>query len=518
MSIITNTNGTKSTNLPLTGDMAIALAQDISLLDDLIGTVAEQAPLASPAFTGAPTAPTPATDNESTIIATTAFVHAALTTLGGGGSTPTLATVLAAGADTGRTPIAVNSNTVITAFGAITPGGSLAMLCRYGGTASNAGDIALVNGNFDLYGNQLNVFGSVVIDNSGNLHPGGGGASFSSDGAGGINGPGGTNISSSGVFTGNGSGLTDLPVGIPGGMSSGGYSATDSSGNTSLDWGSRCLVDSDGTTQLTWTPSGLFDSSGCLLANQNWVENQGYVSGDSAGIPGGMSNGGYSATDNSCNTSLDWENRCLRDANGDTSLDWGNRYLIDSNNTTSLDWSNRCLSDSDGTTSLDWGNRCLFDYNSISLDWGNRYLIDSIGTGSLDWNNRYLLDTATENSLDWNNRCLSDSNSTTSLDWNNRCLRDANSDTSLDWNNRCLIDTSGTPSLDWDNRRLFDSNYSTSIDWENYCLVANCNGVLSWSGGNISVNGDCGWCGAFTGSVSPITSIQVVNGIVVSAS
>lgn len=47
--------------------------------------VATRAPLASPALTGAPTAPTAAPGTNSTQIATTAFVAAAVAAGGGGG-------------------------------------------------------------------------------------------------------------------------------------------------------------------------------------------------------------------------------------------------------------------------------------------------------------------------------------------------------------------------------------------------------------------------------------------------
>lgn len=47
--------------------------------------MAGKAPLASPALTGTPTAPTPATADNSTKIATTAFVQAVVADIGGGG-------------------------------------------------------------------------------------------------------------------------------------------------------------------------------------------------------------------------------------------------------------------------------------------------------------------------------------------------------------------------------------------------------------------------------------------------
>lgn len=57
------------------GNIQIAESQVTSLVDDL----AKKAPLASPAFTGAPTAPTAAAGTNSTQIATTSFVNTAIT-------------------------------------------------------------------------------------------------------------------------------------------------------------------------------------------------------------------------------------------------------------------------------------------------------------------------------------------------------------------------------------------------------------------------------------------------------
>ena len=59
-----------------TGDVVIGIADIAGLTDDL----ADKAPLDSPAFTGAPCAPTPAPGDDSTNLATTAFVQDALAT------------------------------------------------------------------------------------------------------------------------------------------------------------------------------------------------------------------------------------------------------------------------------------------------------------------------------------------------------------------------------------------------------------------------------------------------------
>lgn len=59
-------------------DAEMAAKASASALADLVAAVALKAPLASPAFTGAPSAPTPAGADNSTKLATTAFVKAAI--------------------------------------------------------------------------------------------------------------------------------------------------------------------------------------------------------------------------------------------------------------------------------------------------------------------------------------------------------------------------------------------------------------------------------------------------------
>lgn len=63
--------------------MATAQFYDKGKVNELLGTKAN---LASPAFTGTPTAPTPTSGDNSTKVATTAFVQAAVAGGGGGGN------------------------------------------------------------------------------------------------------------------------------------------------------------------------------------------------------------------------------------------------------------------------------------------------------------------------------------------------------------------------------------------------------------------------------------------------
>lgn len=58
--------------------MATTLPDMTSVGTDIKNKLALKAPLASPALTGTPTAPTAAADTKTTQLATTAFVYAAL--------------------------------------------------------------------------------------------------------------------------------------------------------------------------------------------------------------------------------------------------------------------------------------------------------------------------------------------------------------------------------------------------------------------------------------------------------
>jgi hypothetical protein len=75
-------------------EFATALGNDPNFATTITNALALKAPLASPALTGNPTAPTAAADDNDTSIATTAFVRAAMA-LFGVGVTNTLATVTA---------------------------------------------------------------------------------------------------------------------------------------------------------------------------------------------------------------------------------------------------------------------------------------------------------------------------------------------------------------------------------------------------------------------------------------
>jgi len=71
-------------------ELAAALGDDANFSSTVTNSLALKAPLADPALTGTPTAPTATSGTNTTQIATTAFVQAAVSGLGGGGASVTV--------------------------------------------------------------------------------------------------------------------------------------------------------------------------------------------------------------------------------------------------------------------------------------------------------------------------------------------------------------------------------------------------------------------------------------------
>jgi len=99
---------TGTSGLVLTGD---ALTVDLALIAELTD-LTPYAPKASPAFTGTPTAPTPATADDSTTLATTAHVHAVAAAAAGG-----VAYTLPAASDTVRGGVTVAASAGVKLVG-----------------------------------------------------------------------------------------------------------------------------------------------------------------------------------------------------------------------------------------------------------------------------------------------------------------------------------------------------------------------------------------------------------------
>lgn len=72
-------------------ELAAAMGNDPNFATTMLNALALKAPLASPALTGNPTAPTPAADDNDTSIATTAFVRAVMALFGAGTPRPPFA-------------------------------------------------------------------------------------------------------------------------------------------------------------------------------------------------------------------------------------------------------------------------------------------------------------------------------------------------------------------------------------------------------------------------------------------
>jgi hypothetical protein len=103
---IANLVGTAPGVLDTLGEISDALNDDANLYATLVALLALKAPIASPAFTGNPTAPTPSPGDNDTSIATTAFVTAAIALVGTGGTEVRGLTFIS---DTGSTADADNS-------------------------------------------------------------------------------------------------------------------------------------------------------------------------------------------------------------------------------------------------------------------------------------------------------------------------------------------------------------------------------------------------------------------------
>jgi hypothetical protein len=119
------------------------------------------------------------------------------------------------------------------------------------------------------------------------------------------------------------------------------YLLADSSGNTTVSWGSRLLHDNYNLISVDWDYH--------LLSYNNAI-------------------------------SINWETRKLKHSSGLESLGWEDRYAYDSNGTYSIDWENKILSHF-GNPAMDWQYRRLIDSSSnTSIQFEDRHLKASDGT------------------------------------------------------------------------------------------------------------------------------------------
>jgi microcystin-dependent protein len=114
------------TSLDTLNELAAALGDDPNFATTITNLIGLKAPLASPAFTGTPTAPTQAAGNNSTRLATTAFVAAAVgavegvpsgTIVQGAMTTPPAGWLKCNGAAISRTTYAALFDALVTAAG-----------------------------------------------------------------------------------------------------------------------------------------------------------------------------------------------------------------------------------------------------------------------------------------------------------------------------------------------------------------------------------------------------------------
>lgn len=153
-------------------ELAAALGNDPNFATTITTALAAKAPLASPAFTGAPTGPTAAPGTSNTQLATTAFVVAAVAAVGGSASG--VAVVDAGGYFTGTDVEAVLQELATM----ITSGGQSSI--QFKDEGSNIGSLGAINAiDFTGAGVNASVAGTVLtVDITG----GGGGGSGTSIG------------------------------------------------------------------------------------------------------------------------------------------------------------------------------------------------------------------------------------------------------------------------------------------------------------------------------------------------
>ncbi len=132
-SITANTSSITSNTTSITSNTN-AIAANTTSITANTASILLKAPIASPAFTGAPTAPTPATSDNSTTLATTEYVKANLATV-------------SAGTLTGTTLASTITGSSLTSVGTITSGvwSGTAIAIANGGTGATSATAALTN-------------------------------------------------------------------------------------------------------------------------------------------------------------------------------------------------------------------------------------------------------------------------------------------------------------------------------------------------------------------------------------
>jgi hypothetical protein len=158
--------GSATSNLPMNGFKHTNCAPGSASTDyATFGQISTLAPLASPAFTGTPTAPTPASGTNSTQIATTAFVTSNFLSLSGG----TVSGTITIGGNISMTGT-INAGGSINAGSNLTTAGSVIANTNF---ISSSGNVVLAPGTSGAVivrpGGSGVTSTQSVFDNGGNL-------------------------------------------------------------------------------------------------------------------------------------------------------------------------------------------------------------------------------------------------------------------------------------------------------------------------------------------------------------
>ena len=257
-----------------------------------------KAPLASPALTGNPTAPTQTAGDNSTKIATTAYADlklakasnlsdvanaaTALSNLGGQPGTSQRSVFTTAGAYSGTAPSWANSATIYLVAGGGGGGGGVASTAAGGGGGGGAAGVVLAR--------SIPVLPNTAF--SGSVGAGGAGGAASANGTGGGNT---TFVHNSQTYSATGGAYG--AVGVSGGTAAAGlYGTAGPSGYVSLTMGSGGLGGSSTTTSNTVGPLAFGASGGAGGYPSSSTGTLGGKGGIGGSSTGGATNGGANST------------------------------------------------------------------------------------------------------------------------------------------------------------------------------------------------------------------------------
>lgn len=130
----------------------------------------------------------------------------------------------------------------------------------------------------------------------------------------------------------------------------------------------------------------------------------------------------------------------------------------------------------------------IYAGSALSIDTGNRGLVASNSFTSLNWDEKALYNNSGVLTVDWGLTVLKAANSIQTVDWGNGLLNDVSAGVlAVNWGSRFLADSVGTTSVDWEHRQLTRADGTLAIDWQSNALLTAGNSVLTWNGSGVKV-------------------------------